>query len=31
MRQFEEQITQNIQGDKRIILVDAEGFLLGCF
>jgi hypothetical protein len=29
LRQFEEQIAQNIQEDQRIIVVDAEGFVLG--
>jgi purine-binding chemotaxis protein CheW len=29
LRQFEEQIAQNIQEDQRIIVVDADGFLLG--
>ena len=29
MRQFEQQIAQNIQEDQRIIVVDAEGFVLG--
>jgi chemotaxis signal transduction protein len=29
LRQFEQQIAQNIQEDQRIIVVDAEGFVLG--
>jgi chemotaxis signal transduction protein len=29
LRQFEEQIGQNIQEDQRIIVVDADGFVLG--
>ena len=29
LRKFEEQIAQNIQEDQRIIVVDAEGFVLG--
>jgi purine-binding chemotaxis protein CheW len=29
LRRFEEQIAQNIQEDQRIIVVDAEGFVLG--
>ncbi|MGO9969574.1 MAG: chemotaxis protein CheW [Bryobacteraceae bacterium] len=29
IRKFEEQIAQNIQEDQRIIVVDAEGFVLG--
>jgi purine-binding chemotaxis protein CheW len=29
LRKFEEQIPQNIQEDQRIIVVDAEGFVLG--
>ncbi len=29
LRQFEEQIAQNIQEDQRIIVVDADGFVLG--
>jgi purine-binding chemotaxis protein CheW len=29
LRQFEEQIAQNIHEDQRIIVVDAEGFVLG--
>ena len=29
LRQFERQIAQNIQEDQRIIVVDAEGFVLG--
>ncbi|MGA3024813.1 MAG: chemotaxis protein CheW [Bryobacteraceae bacterium] len=29
LRRFEEQIPQNIQEDQRIIVVDAEGFVLG--
>jgi chemotaxis signal transduction protein len=29
LHQFEEQIAQNIQEDQRIIVVDAEGFVLG--
>ena len=29
LRQFEEQIARNIQEDQRIIVVDAEGFVLG--
>ena len=29
LRRFEQQIAQNIQEDQRIIVVDAEGFVLG--
>ena len=29
MHRFEQQIAQNIQEDQRIIVVDAEGFVLG--